>query len=1011
MAAIRTAIELQDNFTGILYQVIDSVNIGLSAMEDLHQTMNVPVDTASIEAARNSINQATVAVQQLDSAMQGIQTPTAEMPDIPNSTAAVELPIHWQTNTMDVFTDTGTGRFEQEIQSANNMLNTLNQTQSRIAATAAQTDLFPASAIADMSNMESRLQAIQQRIQAIESNPVNLTSPVANTELEQLRGQLNRAVQEQQNLNSAVNNMDVQSANNAYLQLSHTIDNTERYIRDNIDAQGRFNREIQEGANKSNKLMQAVKGAVTAYAVIQAAGQAINLSDQLVSTTARLDMIVDDGGSVEDLQNKIFASAESARASYTDTMDTISKLGLVAGDAFSNNDELIKFSELINKNFVVGGASATEQASAMYQLTQAMGSGRLQGDEYRSIIENAPLLAESIEDYMRNVQGATGTMKDWASEGLLTADVIKSATFQAAGEIEERFSSMPRTFEQIWTSFKNHALMAFQPILQRMNEIANSEAFQNFVNGAIEALSVVAGLALEIFNLLVSVAGAVADNWSWLAPIIYGVAGALVAYYTALGIYNTIQAISNGLKAWAAFQEKVHAASLAMETGATFAATAAQYGLNAALYACPITWIIVLIIALIALFYAAVAAVNHFAGTSVSATGIITGAFSAAGAFIYNMFAQLWNIISAFVEFFANVWDHPEYAIKALVVNLLNTVLNSYLSVVQGNGEMIGAVVGAWLWCMQSGNNVTAAIYNFFAMCIENVVNSWNMGIYQIQIMLHKIAAAALRVAENIAGSFDAVATGIANAFISGANKAIESINWIIDALNMIPGINFGKMGLMSEVQITGATDFVSRVQNALPEVTQPEHFALERKEYGSLDEAYNLGNQIGQQFASEMEGNIADIQARMQSWLGDKPEDYWEAPKLDYMNLGDAARTGYNWGAGIEAKLSGLGNIPNPGDYAGLSNYGGGLAGDVGDIAGNTGKMADSMDVTEEELMYLRDLAERDVINRFTTAELKVDFTSNNNIKSDLDIDGVIDRFEEKVSEIMEAAAEGVYS
>lgn len=152
MATIRTAIELQDNFTSVLYQVINSVNLGLSAMEDLHQSMNAQVDTSSIEAARDSINQATIAVQELDAAMQGVEAPTIPTPtapvDIP--TPPVEIPVVWKTDSLEVFTSTGVDRFQQEVQSANNMLNTLNATQERIVSTAAQTNLFPENAVADM---------------------------------------------------------------------------------------------------------------------------------------------------------------------------------------------------------------------------------------------------------------------------------------------------------------------------------------------------------------------------------------------------------------------------------------------------------------------------------------------------------------------------------------------------------------------------------------------------------------------------------------------------------------------------------------------------------------------------------------------------------------------------------------------------------------------------------------------------------------------------------------------
>lgn len=199
------------------------------------------------------------------------------------------------------------------------------------------------------------------------------------------------------------------------------------------------------------------------------------------------------------------ASAQRSRAAYRDTAATIAKLGLNAGDAFSGNDEMIRFTELMNKNFVIGGASAQEQTAAMSQLTQAMSSGRLQGDEYRSIIENAPLLAGAIEAYMRNVQGAEGSMKDWASEGLLTASVTKNALFSSADEVEARFGDMPKTWGQIWNEFSNQALEAFRPVLDRIYEIGNSERFQSFMNGAVGTLTTLGSVAVGVFDFLVSV--------------------------------------------------------------------------------------------------------------------------------------------------------------------------------------------------------------------------------------------------------------------------------------------------------------------------------------------------------------------------------------------------------------------------------------------------------------------------------------------------------------------------
>ena len=832
------------------------------------------------------------AVQELDAAMQGIETPTTDSPTAPDSSAPVQLPVEpvvpdplvepqepvqvpvvWQSDNMEVFTGTGVERFEQEVQSANNMLNTLNSTQERISQTAAQTNLFPANAVSDMNNMGNRLQVIQQRIQQIESNPLNMGTATANSELEQLRGQLNQAVQEQENLNRAVENMDVQAANEAYLRLSQTVGNTERYIRDNVDEQGRFNQEINEGVANADNLMNTIKGAVAAYATIQTVTKALDLSDTLTSTTARLNLMNDGLQTTQDLQNMIYLSAERSRGAYQATADAVSKLGLMAGDAFGSSEEIVAFMEQVNKQFTIAGTETAGIEAAMLQLTQAMGSGVLRGEEYNSILEQAPNIIQAIADYM---DVPKGQLKDMAAEGQITADIVKAAMFAAADETNAKFESMPMTFSQIWTSFQNTALMAFQPVLNRMNEIANSDAFQNFVNNAITGLSTVAGIALEIFDLLVGVASAVADNWSWLSPIIYGVAAALVVYYTALGIYNGIQLISNGIKAAAALQEKIHAASLAMETGATFAATAAQYGFNAALYACPITWIIILIIALIALFYAAVAAVNKFAGTSVSATGIICGAFMVALAFIGNIFVALWNLV---VDVFVLI-----YNLVAEVANFIGNVFT----------DPIGAVCRL-----------------FFGL------------------------------ADTVLGILQALASAIDAIF--GSNLAGSVQGWR-DSLG------------------------------------------------GWVDETFGKGD---------------EVMAKMNA----------DDMKLGRFEYGAAWDAGYNFGEGIDESISNFDpsslfdtNVPSASDYSDLSNYTAGIGDGVGDIADNTGSIADSMDITEEDLKYLRDIAEQETINRFTTAEITIEQTNHNTVSGKIDLDGVVDGLTDAVNEAVDIIAEGMH-
>lgn len=880
MATIRTAIELQDNFSGILYGITNAVNMSLSVMEDLNRAMNEPVDTTSIQAAREAINQATVAAQQWEAAMQNVDAPQTSTPTTPQPSTPQPVPVQWQSDSMDVFTTSGVERFQQEIQSANSMLNTLNTTQERIAATAAGTDMFPASAVADMNSMQSRLQAIQQRIQQIESNPMNMGTDTANAELEQLRSQLNQAVQDQEDLNRAMERMDVSAANEAYLRLSNTVSNTERYIRDNTDEQGRFNRAIDEGAQGAGDLMNMIKGAVAAYASVQTIGKVMDLSDQLTSTTARINLMNDGLQSTQDLQNMIYLSAERSRGAYQATADAVSKLGLMAGDAFSSSEEIIAFTEQLNKQFTIAGTETAGIEAAMLQLTQAMGSGVLRGEEYNSILEQAPNIIQAIADYM---EVPKGQLKDMAAEGEITAEIVKNAMFAAADETNAKFEAMPKTFSQIWTSFQNTALMAFQPVLQRLNDVANSEAFQTFINGAIEALSMVAGIVVEIFNLIASVGSFIGENWSIISPIIYGIIGALAIYAAYLGITKAAELASAAGKIILCVASYAHAAATGAEASATAAATAAQYGFNTALLACPIVWIIILIIALIALFYAAVAAVNKFAGTSVSATGIICGAFMWALSVVGNIFIALWNLV---VDVFVLI-----YNLVATVANFIGNVFT----------DPIGAVCRL-----------------FFDL------------------------------ADTVLGILQALASAIDTIF--GSNLAGAVQGWR-DSLG------------------------------------------------GWVDSTFGQGEEI-----------MAKLNA--------------EDMKLGRFDNTNAFDMGYSFGEGIDESIANFDpsslfdtNVPGAGDYADLSNYGsdlgglGGIGSGVDDIAGNTGAIADSMDITEEDLKYLRDIAEQEAVNRFTTAEISVDMSGmQNNISNGMDLDGVISGLTEGVNEAIDSMAEGVH-
>ena len=493
----------------------------------------------------------------------------------------------WQTPTnLPVFNNTGIDRYKQEINSANNMINQLSQSQQRIQNQAQAMKLLPSNAINDLNSLNNRIERIRTTLQEVQKRKITgVGADKASSQVENLRQQLNDAIQSQNDLTQAMNRMDITATNEAYMRLTNNIDTAERNIRDNIYNQNQFNNSINSGVTSADNLSNKFKSILTTLASIIGIKKTLDLADATSLTSSRLNLIVDDGGSIQELENKIFASADRTRSEYLDTANVISKLGILAGDNFKDNNEMIAFTELMNKNFKIGGASIQEQTSAMYQLTQAMAAGKLQGDEFRSIMENAPLLAEAIADYTGKTKGE---LKELSSEGLITADIIKNAMFAAADETNARFEKMPMTFGEAWTKMKNIALKAFQPVLTRLSSIVNNpdvqegfEAFINVVSIAAQAVLELVNGAMWLFNVLEP-----------FAPLILTIVGAYVAFNIISGL------VSFALGVMATMQG-IQAAASMMAAGATFTETAAQLGLNSALYACPIVWIVALILALI----------------------------------------------------------------------------------------------------------------------------------------------------------------------------------------------------------------------------------------------------------------------------------------------------------------------------------------------------------------------------------------------------------------------------
>lgn len=906
MSSIQTGIELNDQFSGVLNNIISSVNLAVSAMYDMQQSMNADIDTSSIEGARDEINQATAAIEAMNQAASRqtapdiappvvdggnqepipvpvdpvlpdplVENPEPIRPEIqpnaPPDPEPVEIPVTWNTDGVDVFTGTGVERFQQEVQSANDMLNTLNTTQARISQTAQGMDILPDAAVQDMNTMQQRLSAIQQRIQQIENNPVNVGADNANAELEQLRMQLNQAIQEQNSLNQAMQNMDVSAANDAYLRLSQTVGNTERYIRDNVDEQGRFNQEISAGTQQANELTNTIKRAVAAYISIQSVGKALNISDELVQTTSRLNMMNDGVQTTAELVNMVYAAAQDARGSFSQMADVVARFGNNAKDAFSSSEEVVAFADLIQKQMTIAGASTQEAANAELQLSQALGSGVLRGDELNSIFEQAPNLIQNIADYL---DVPIGKIREMAADGELSADVVKAAIFSAADDINSKFNEMPMTWGQIWQSMQNTALIAFQPVLQRLNDLANSEAFQTFIQGAIEAMATLANILLNVFEIAASVGAFIGDNWSIIAPIIYGVIAALGAYLAIMGIVNAITAISAAIDA-------TKAAADALAAGKTFLWTVQQYGLNAALAACPITWIIVLIIALIAIIFAVCNAIAKMTGIANSGFGVITGG------------------VNVVIQFFKN----------------------------------LGLTVA----------NIALGIGNAIAALASNMMTAFHNAICNVQSWFYNLLSTALSVIEGICA-----------------------------ALNKLPFVEFDYSGISS-----AADDYAAKASEA----------AGNKEDYQSISDAFNEGFTTFDAF-----------------------QDGWAS---------DAFNAGAAWGDGIADKVSnfslsdvfGQTDIPDVDDYTSGFNdaiANSGVGDSIGNIDDNTGKIKDSLDVTEEDLKYLRDIAEQEAINRFTTAEVTINQTNNNNVSSDTDLDGFITALDDAMGEAIDEVTNG---
>lgn len=520
----------------------------------------------------------------------------------------------------------------------------------------------------------------------------------------------------------------------------------------------------------------------------------VNMSDEMTQTTARLNLMNDGLQSTSDLQELIYQSAMRSRGAYNATADAVAKMGLLAGDAFSSNQETIAFVEQLNKQFKIAGTSAEGQAAAMLQITQAMGSGVLRGEELNSVFEQAPTIIQSIADYLGV---SVGEIRNMAQEGELTASVVKSALLASAEETNQKFNEIPLTWSDVWTQASNMAIMALQPLLEAINWVANN----------IEIIGPLVLAAAAAFALF-----AIAANWTNIC------AAATRALATAQKILNAVMSLN------------------------------------------PIVLIIGSIIILIGVIAAYINYTNRARNESVSAIGVICGAFAVAGAFIFNTVV---GVINAVIQAVWTIFVEPFIGIIEWVLNVANGGFNSFGDAVK---NLLGQIIS---WFLSLGKVVTK----------------------------------------------------------------------IIDAI-------FG-------------TDWTSGLNSLQDKVLS----------WGKNDKAITLSR---------------------------------DAPTIEKrISYKTAYASGYNWGSNLQNSISEKLGLDLPDDPA--TNL-------LSDIADNTAQIADDVSVSTDDIKLLRDIAERQVINKYTTAEIKVEMVNHNNISNEMDLDGVVNLLETKVSEALVTSAEGVH-
>lgn len=499
------------------------------------------------------------------------------------------------------------------------------------------------------------------------NNSINMMGQSSNTiaaagfnTLDQKITELSGKIQEQGAALQALGDTANSISGKGFDQMTAAIKEGNSALIDTIENQSRLGRETLKTNDQAGKLLSTIKRIAAAAGVTTLVRSFLDFSDTQAQINARLNLMNDGFQTTNELSEMIYQSALRSKAAYSDTADAVGKMGLNAGNAFSSNQELIAFTEQVNKQFKIGGASAQEQSNAMVQLTQAMAAGVLRGQDLNSILAAAPGIARTIEESMG---WASGSIKQYAEDGKVTAQVVKNALLDMADQTNQKFESIPMTLSDAMTQAQNIVQHEVKQMAQSWNDFIQTDQGQEILGEAISLLSVMAQVGTDALAGIGSAALFAADNMDMILPILAAV---------GLGFLLV----------------KAQAVQAAL-------GSAAVAGIHMASWAAA-NWPILL---LVALFAGALIAAQQFGIGMQEVGGWIGQVFGMTYAVGYNVFATLWNVIASFAEFFANVFNDPVAAIAHLFSNALDTIL----SMVETAAGAIDALTGSHLQGAVSG--------------------------------------------------------------------------------------------------------------------------------------------------------------------------------------------------------------------------------------------------------------------------------------------------------------------